>query len=55
MDNQYGETPVYFDGSKHLMKETSNEKRPGGVRDSIPDPEEWRRFIGANPYEFNVR
>jgi hypothetical protein len=51
MTNQDRAFPNYYDGSPHLDMAEEISDGFGSLRDEEPDaPEEWRRYIGANPF-----
>lgn len=43
--------PNYYDGSSHLeMAEDMTDGLDSRPKESSISPDEWRRFIGANPF-----
>lgn len=51
--NQANEGPVYYDGSMHPEEMTS--QAPGAQDEASENTDGWVGFIGANPYEFEVK
>jgi hypothetical protein len=42
--------PIYYDGSAHLVAAVSNELADTNLQEDAADNEDWRRFVGFNPY-----
>lgn len=49
-DGQDEGVPIYYDGSKQVPVWPSGESSEAVVEQGLPDTDEWRRHIGANPY-----
>ncbi|GGG25833.1 hypothetical protein [Paenibacillus abyssi] len=45
MPEQEREYPIYFDGSNPIVAETADD-----IAQESATQEEWRRYIGANPF-----
>lgn len=55
MPKQDGNLPIYYDGSAHVeFSEELSDVPQARPDEGTVDKEEWRRFIGANPYEVHV-
>ncbi|WP_161793392.1 hypothetical protein [Cohnella kolymensis] len=49
MEGQNSEAPMYYDGSKHMA--AAAEQSVESVEEQAPSAsEEWRRYIGFNPF-----
>ncbi|WP_164472638.1 hypothetical protein [Cohnella candidum] len=51
--NQADDVPVYYDGSMHPEAMTS--QAPGAQDETSEKADGWAGFIGANPYEFEMK
>jgi hypothetical protein len=42
--------PNFFDGSKHVVEQSSLPQSEDASDEPAANDEEWRRYIGVNPY-----
>jgi hypothetical protein len=50
MEGQNLDAPMYYDGSKHMAVAAAEQSVDGAAEQAQPASEEWRRYIGFNPF-----